>query len=44
MVFGYFSFLLIFGAMNQKKFHDLQQPESEVAEAHNVWQYYTVTN
>ena len=23
---------------------DLQQPESEFAEAHNVWQYYTVTN
>ena len=23
---------------------DLQQPESDVAEAHNLWQYYTVTN
>ncbi len=23
---------------------DPEQPESEAAEAHNVWQYFTVTN
>ena len=34
---------LIFGAVNQVN-ADLQQPESEVAEANNVWQYYTATN
>ena len=34
------------GPLNQLFFNnaDLQQPESEFAETHNDWQYYTVTN
>ena len=34
-----------FCAVNEKKFNaDLEQPESEVAEAHYALQYVTVTN
>ena len=41
---GLLDFFCFFDTEEMDDDADVEQPESEVAEAHYVWQYFTVTN